>query len=64
VKKSLLIILLCALQGACASQSGVVSDTSALLSYSDLATEITVGYEDLSGRPNTVQSDDETVDTP
>jgi len=64
VKKSLLIIMLCAMQGACASQSGVVSDANVLLSYTDLATEITIGYEDLAGARSRVPSDDEPVDTP
>ena len=64
VKKSLLTIALCAFQGACASQPDVVDDTGTLLSYSDLATEITVGYEDLAGRERKVQPDDELVDTP
>ena len=56
--------MLCAMQGACASQSGVVSDANVLLSYTDLATEITIGYEDLAGARSRVPSDDEPVDTP
>lgn len=64
MKKSLLIIVLCLLQGACASQPEAVSSAGTLLSYADLATEITVGFEDLAdGKPSS-QSDAESVDTP
>lgn len=64
MKKSLLIITLCAIQGACASQPAAVSNAGTLLSYADLATEITVGFEDLADRKQSGQSDAEPVDTP
>ena len=52
------------LQGACASQPEAASSAGTLLSYADLATEITVGFEDLAdGKPSS-QSDAESVDTP
>ena len=47
MKKLLFIIVLATLQSGCASQSGhPVQGT--LLSFEDLASEITVGYEELS----------------
>ena len=48
MKKLIVIIGLCALQGACASQQPAPADSRVLLSYQDLATEITVGLEALS----------------
>ena len=56
--------MLCVLQVACASQPAVVSNSGALLSYADLATEITVGYEDLANRKRSIEADDGPVDTP
>ena len=48
MKKRLIIICLCFLQAACAVQSMVAGDRGALLSYGDLASEITVAYRDTS----------------
>ena len=64
MKKSLLIILLCALQSACSTQSAALSGENTLLSYADLANEITVGFEDMIGREPTVQPVDEPLETP
>ena len=64
MKKSLLIICLCAFQAACSSQPIVTTDGSALLSFSDLANEITVGYRDISRDIPTDQDDKETLGTP
>jgi len=46
MKNLFLIISLCLLQCACASQSQPPEDSHALLSFSELANEITVGFED------------------
>ena len=64
MKKSLLIILLCAVQSACSTPSVAQSGENALLSYADLANEITVGYEEMAGRESTVQSVDKPLETP
>lgn len=64
MKKSLLILLLCAVQGACASHPAVVDNENTLLSYAELANEITVGYENVAGRGIDRQTDDESLDTP
>ena len=42
MKKSILIIMLCALQGACAQVGSSQPDTSPLLTFEQLSTEITV----------------------
>lgn len=47
MKKSFIIIVLCLLQGACSVYHGWQAEDRALLSYTELATEITVGFEQL-----------------
>lgn len=51
MKKHLFIIGLLLTQTACSTQAPVASEQRALLSFSDLATEITVGYEELEKNP-------------
>jgi hypothetical protein len=46
MKKCIFIIALCASLGACATTSGPQTGDKDLLSFSDLANEITVGFED------------------
>ena len=48
MKKYLFIIALCYLLGACAASPGPQTGDNDLLSFSDLANEITVGFEDRS----------------
>ncbi len=48
MKKYILIICLCSLQVACSAQSVVADGRGSLLSYSDLANEISVAYRDIS----------------
>lgn len=48
MKKSILIIALCACQAACSTQPMMVEQPAALLTFADLANEITVGYRDVS----------------
>mgnify|MGYP001814825900 FL=1 len=48
MKKLLFIIVLAAFQSGCASQSGYPGRGGTLLSFEDLASEITVGYEVLA----------------
>jgi hypothetical protein len=62
--KSILIIALCVLQGACAGHSGAPDDAKTLLSYTDLANEITVSHVNDSRPRADSQSDDEPFDTP
>ena len=64
MKKSLLIILLCATQYGCSTQTGTLDTQNTLLSYNDLANEITVDYENVSGRSIDRRNDDEPLDTP
>ncbi|MGI9262788.1 MAG: hypothetical protein ACR2QR_12165 [Woeseiaceae bacterium] len=64
MKKFLLIMLLCVFQGACASNPAVVSDENTLLSYADLANEITVAHENIARRGADPVFNDEPVDTP
>jgi hypothetical protein len=45
MKKCIFIIALCASLGACATQAGPQTDDNDLLSFTDLANEITVGFE-------------------
>ena len=45
MKKFLLIIVLCASQTACVSQAPAIRGDGVLLSFNDLASEITVGFE-------------------
>jgi hypothetical protein len=52
MKKLIVIITLCALQAACAGQQPVPADDGVLLSYQELATEITVGLQALSVEEN------------
>lgn len=62
MKKSIFFILLASFLGACSTQLPVVSSTPALLSFNDLATEITVGYQ--AHDATTVDNDQDNVDTP
>ena len=48
MKKSFIIIVLSLLQGACSVHYGLQGDDHTLLSYTELATEITVGFEQLA----------------
>ena len=64
MKKSLFIICLCAFQAACATQPAEYSSGSALLSFNDLASEITVGYRDISAETTSGTNRDEATDTP
>ena len=48
MKKLIVIITLCVLQAACAGQHPMPVEDGVLLSYQELATEITVGLEALS----------------
>ena len=48
MKNRIIIIALCATLGACATTSAPQSGDSDLLSFTDLANEITVGFEDRS----------------
>ena len=64
MKKSLFIICLCALQAACATQPVEYHSGSSLLSFDDLASEITVGYRDISAEPKSAADRDEAADTP
>ena len=45
MKKFILIIALCASQTACVSQIPAMQGDGVLLSFNDLASEITVGFE-------------------
>ena len=45
MKKLFLIIALCAFQAACVSQPPATRGDGVLLSFSDLASQITVGFE-------------------
>ena len=45
MKKYFLIIALCVIQSACAGQAPNPGGSGALLTFSDLASEITVGVE-------------------
>ena len=47
MKKSLLIILLALSLGACATPAPVTISNSSLLTFEQIAAEITVGYEEL-----------------
>jgi hypothetical protein len=47
MKNLLLIIVLLSLQCACASQPQATGHAPVLLSFSELANEITVGFEDI-----------------
>ena len=53
MKKTFIIILLSYLQSACSSQPLHLGNDHTLLSYCELATEITVGYEEIVARPVT-----------
>ena len=48
MKKYLFIIALCSSLGACAASPGPQAGDNDLLSFSDLANEITVGFKDRS----------------
>ena len=64
MKKSIIIMCLCALQAACASQPAATDSGSALLSFNDLASEITVGFRDISAEGSRDAASDENFDTP
>lgn len=51
MKKSIFIILLAMVQGACATQQPFEAGSHSLLSFAQLATEITVGYEEIDAQP-------------
>ena len=48
MKKLMFIIVLSETLSACASPSGTLADEGSLLSFADLANEITVGFEERS----------------
>lgn len=48
MKKFIFIIILSAALSGCASPSGMLADEGSLLSFADLANEITVGFEEQS----------------
>lgn len=64
MKKSLFIILLCVFQAACATQPVDTDSRASLLSFNDLASEITVAYRDLSTEPASESDGDAAADTP
>ena len=64
MKKSLLIICLCVFQAACAAQPVGTDSGLSLLSFNDLANEITVGYRDISTERASGADNDEPADTP
>lgn len=45
MKKSLMIIVLAALQYGCSSQPATPDDGSSMISFTEIADEITVGYQ-------------------
>jgi hypothetical protein len=45
MKKSLMIIVLAALQYGCANQPATPDDGSLLIGFTEIASEITVGYQ-------------------
>ena len=45
MKKSLMIIVLAALQYGCASQPATSDDGSSMISFTEIGNEITVGYQ-------------------
>jgi hypothetical protein len=51
MKKYLFIIVLCSALGACVSSPGARTGDSDLLSFTDLANEITVGFEERRVKP-------------
>lgn len=63
MKKSFFLILLAASLGACSIQQPVADQKPVLLSFTDLATEITVGYQ---ADDAAVAEDDDSIafDTP
>ena len=64
MKKSLLIICLCFIQAACSTQAVVSDSAPSLLTFSDLANEITVGYRDISTDTPARSDEDEILGTP
>ena len=64
MKKMLTIILLCAFTGACSTQAPTVSTNRTLLSFNELATEITVGYEELAASTAREPEADRPLGTP
>ena len=49
MNKSLIVIALAALQCACATQDAVPQTSNSLLSFTEIAAEITVGFENFDG---------------
>ena len=64
MKNMFLIINLCLIQCACSSQPQPAEDGRALLSFSDLANEITVGFEDGDSKRVPTPDGDTPVGTP
>lgn len=64
MKNLFLIINLCLLQCACVSQPQPTEDGRALLRFSDLANEITVGFQDGDSKRVPMQVGDTPAGTP
>ena len=64
MKTFFLIIALCVSQAACVSQSHVAREANVLLSFSDLANEITVGVETMDTTDADVLPNDMPMGTP
>jgi hypothetical protein len=60
MKKSLIIIALCALQSACSTTELHPDSTGALLSFAELANEITVNHVESSEVTKASHTDNET----
>ncbi len=56
MKKSLIILTLTLLQGACATQEPVQDSSASLLSFEAISAEITVAYESTEGTDDLSQT--------
>ena len=63
MKNFILIIALCIFQSACSTQPMVAEQPPSLLTFADLANEITVGYRDVSADAAT-DGDGVAIDSP
>lgn len=64
MQKLILIITLCVCEAACAGPSRTPASGPALLNFSDLATEITVAFEEISETPARTAPDAVPLGTP
>lgn len=64
MKKLLGIIMLSTFSGACSTQAPVVSTSRTLLTFDELATEITVGYEKVAASTAQEPDSDRPLGTP